>query len=73
MDLFDAMDLKILQRNEYLHHSAVLAVETHFDEMLRTPRCQALGASLLHMGCPIQLVEITLCEFILQYVAISYE
>jgi len=72
IDLLDAMELRLMAPGHYLAHHNLVGIDTTFDAMLNTRKCQALASSLYHLGVPIELIEVTVCEWILQYVIIHF-
>jgi len=67
VDLLDAIELKLIDRNGFLMGDPLGYIEKDFGDLLNTRHCQALAASLLQRGVPTPLVEIITCDWITQW------
>lgn len=72
IDLLDAVEIRLLPRQNYLAHHAAIGLGTSFNAMIGTPNCRVLVAQLTFLGVHQELIEITVCEWVMQYVTRIY-
>jgi len=67
VDILDAIELRLVNRHTYLQCDPLGYVSKNFGDLINTRHCQALAASLLALGVPVGLVEITVCDWVTQW------